>query len=344
MPTEELRKLTVEIYGKFPAAERNYDMGNRELLAIKCAFEEWRPYLEGAVHQISVITDHKNFTSCPEASSNNPEVDNSINKLCTFWAEVQKNLEKAQEKQKREHLELYLSNKPDVVFEEDFLIFPMENLTKIFMPGHIRGDVMIDLSIGSMIHHLYAPSEFFKHIIVLKVQDRCILELKRWLNTRTGAFEWGHATKIHVDIEGKSTELQDKEGKVREAAQHVAKCDLDKENIMDPIVLPPADCITSAWLLDVICKDQDDYRRYLRKFSQLLKPGGHLILIGCLGMTYYIIGKDKFHGFSYDEDFARKALVGEGFVIDICVCKKATGISPLIDHKAVIFISAHKEK
>ncbi|XP_056398438.1 indolethylamine N-methyltransferase-like [Hyla sarda] len=195
-----------------------------------------------------------------------------------------------------------------------------------------------------MIPHLYSACEFFKHIIILKVQDRCIMELKRWLDTRTGAFDWGHITKIHVEIEGKSAQMQDKEGKVREAAQHVAKCNLEKENIMDPIVLPPADCIISVALLETISKDQDDYRRYLRKFSQLLKPGGHLLQIGLLDMTYYTVGEDKFPTFPYNEEFFRKALVGEGFAIDICVSKKATGISPLIDHKGVIFISAHKEK
>ncbi len=42
-------------------AERNYDMGNRELLAIKLALEEWRHWLEGAQHPFSVITDRKNL-------------------------------------------------------------------------------------------------------------------------------------------------------------------------------------------------------------------------------------------------------------------------------------------
>ncbi|XP_069802681.1 indolethylamine N-methyltransferase-like [Dendropsophus ebraccatus] len=210
--------------------------------------------------------------------------------------------------------------------------------------SNIKGDVLIDLSAGSFVHHLYAPSEFFKHIIVLKVNDRCIMELKRWLDTRTGEFEWGHATKIHVEIEGKSAELQDKEGKVREAAQHVVKCDLNKQNIMDPIVLPPADCIISVCFLEVICKDQDDYIRYIRTFSELLKPGGHLLLFGATDMTYFTVGNDRIHTFPYTEDFVRKVLVGEGFVIDKCVTKEATGISDLIDHKGVLFIAAHKEK
>ncbi|KAI2661165.1 Transposon Tf2-9 polyprotein [Labeo rohita] len=46
---------------KLSPAERNYDIGNRELLAIKLALEEWRHWLEGANHPFQVIMDHKNL-------------------------------------------------------------------------------------------------------------------------------------------------------------------------------------------------------------------------------------------------------------------------------------------
>ncbi|XP_077306266.1 uncharacterized protein LOC143925677 [Lithobates pipiens] len=46
---------------KLSEAERNYDVGDRELLAIKAALEEWRYLLEGASHPILVYTDHKNL-------------------------------------------------------------------------------------------------------------------------------------------------------------------------------------------------------------------------------------------------------------------------------------------
>lgn len=42
-------------------AEKNYDVGNRELLAVKMALEEWRHWLEGAEQQFLVWTDHKNL-------------------------------------------------------------------------------------------------------------------------------------------------------------------------------------------------------------------------------------------------------------------------------------------
>ncbi|KAL0154036.1 hypothetical protein M9458_050695, partial [Cirrhinus mrigala] len=46
---------------KLTSPERNYDVGNRELLAIKLALEEWRHWLEGAKHPFTVLTDHKNL-------------------------------------------------------------------------------------------------------------------------------------------------------------------------------------------------------------------------------------------------------------------------------------------
>ena len=46
---------------KLSPAERNYDIGNRELLAVKLALEEWRHWLEGAEQPFVVWTDHKNL-------------------------------------------------------------------------------------------------------------------------------------------------------------------------------------------------------------------------------------------------------------------------------------------
>lgn len=43
------------------SAELNYEIYDKELLAIFAAFKEWRHYLEGIANTIEVITDHKNL-------------------------------------------------------------------------------------------------------------------------------------------------------------------------------------------------------------------------------------------------------------------------------------------
>ena len=47
---------------KFFGPELNYDVHDKELLAIGDAFEEWRAYLEGSRHPIMVYSDHKNLS------------------------------------------------------------------------------------------------------------------------------------------------------------------------------------------------------------------------------------------------------------------------------------------
>ncbi|KAK3538542.1 hypothetical protein QTP86_006708 [Hemibagrus guttatus] len=57
---------------KLTAEEANYGVGNRELLSIKAALEEWRHWLEGACHPFQVLTDHRNLEYLRGAKCLNP--------------------------------------------------------------------------------------------------------------------------------------------------------------------------------------------------------------------------------------------------------------------------------
>ena len=46
---------------KHSPAECNYEIYNKELMAIICTFEEWCPELKGSLTPVKVITDHKNL-------------------------------------------------------------------------------------------------------------------------------------------------------------------------------------------------------------------------------------------------------------------------------------------
>jgi len=46
---------------KFQPAEINYEIHDKELLAIVDAFKHWQRYCEGATHQVQVYSDHQNL-------------------------------------------------------------------------------------------------------------------------------------------------------------------------------------------------------------------------------------------------------------------------------------------
>ena len=46
----------------FTLAEQDYDIYDRELLAVILALDEWRQYLRGTTHLVTIITNHKNLS------------------------------------------------------------------------------------------------------------------------------------------------------------------------------------------------------------------------------------------------------------------------------------------
>ncbi|KAI5086841.1 hypothetical protein C0J45_23240, partial [Silurus meridionalis] len=58
---------------RLSSSERNYPVGERELLAVKLALEEWRHWLEGAEVPFLVWTDHRNLEYLQSAKRLNPD-------------------------------------------------------------------------------------------------------------------------------------------------------------------------------------------------------------------------------------------------------------------------------
>ena len=54
-------------HAKFDAAEINYETHDKELLAIVDSFMQWRHFLEGSSHQVTVFSDHKNLAYFQDA-------------------------------------------------------------------------------------------------------------------------------------------------------------------------------------------------------------------------------------------------------------------------------------
>ena len=69
---------------KFTAAELNYEIYDKEMLAVVDGFSTWRHYLEGSGHQTQVITDHKNLLWFSETKIYNQRQAQWAEKLSHF--------------------------------------------------------------------------------------------------------------------------------------------------------------------------------------------------------------------------------------------------------------------
>ena len=69
---------------KFTSAERNYEIYDKEMLAIVECMDVWRHYFEGADHKLKVLTDHKNLVWFTETKSYNRRQARWAEKLSRF--------------------------------------------------------------------------------------------------------------------------------------------------------------------------------------------------------------------------------------------------------------------
>ena len=69
---------------KFTSAERNYEIYDKEMLAIVECMDKWRYYFEGSGHTLKVFTDHKNLVWFTETKQYNRRQARWAEKLSRF--------------------------------------------------------------------------------------------------------------------------------------------------------------------------------------------------------------------------------------------------------------------
>ncbi|XP_059587756.1 nicotinamide N-methyltransferase-like [Alligator mississippiensis] len=229
---------------------------------------------------------------------------------------------------------------------DEFLTFVLKHYCKTFTSGAVTGHTLTDIGSGPTIYQLLSACESFKEIIASDYIDQNCQELLKRLKNEPGAFDWTPVVQHVCELEGDRNKWAEKEGKLRGAIKCILKCDVHKSNPLDPVVLPPADCLVSSLCLEAACKDHSSYRAALRNISSLLKPGGHLVLSGDLGTSFYMVGPKKFFCLVLTEEFLRGALSATGFAIqEFDVLSRDDDTMQEICHfSGMYFIVARKEK
>ncbi|KAM4651558.1 indolethylamine N-methyltransferase-like [Discoglossus pictus] len=193
--------------------------------------------------------------------------------------------------------------------------FTLKNLHETFTTGGVKGDTLIDIGCGPTIYHLLSACKAFKNIITSDFLPQNTAEIEKWLNKDPSAFDWTPIIKFVCGLEGNSENWKTKEETLRRTVQQVLNCDVTKNNPLEPHVLPPADCVLSCLCLEAPCKDIDEFRNTLKNLKNLIKPGGHLIVLSVLNCTFWYSGKTCFSSVKINKESMEKVFIEAGYEI-----------------------------
>ncbi|XP_066461689.1 nicotinamide N-methyltransferase-like [Eleutherodactylus coqui] len=203
------------------------------------------------------------------------------------------------------------------IFVGEWTEFVLRNLHETFGPGGVTGDILTDFGAGPTIYHLLSACEVFNTIITSDFLEQNRKQLEKWLKKDPDALDWSHVVKYVCDLEGNSNgdNCEKKEATLRRKVTKVLKCDALAKKPYDPVPMPEADCLISCLCLEAPCRDLEDFTNTLKKFQELLKPGGHIIIQSVLNCTFYYVGSKLFSCLSLTKDDLEKAFKEAGYEI-----------------------------
>ncbi|KAL4686947.1 hypothetical protein H8959_019075 [Pygathrix nigripes] len=190
-------------------------------------------------------------------------------------------------------------------------------LAQTFATGEVSGRTLIDIGSGPTVYQLLSACSHFEDITMTDFLEVNRQELGRWLREEPGAFNWSMYSQYACLIEGKGESWQEKERQLRARVKRVLPIDVHQPQPLgtgSPAPLP-ADTLVSAFCLEAVSPDLASFQRALDHITTLLRPGGHLLLIGALEESWYLAGEARLMVVPVSEEEVREALVRSGYEV-----------------------------
>uniref|UniRef100_A0A8C6TLP5 Phenylethanolamine N-methyltransferase n=1 Tax=Neogobius melanostomus TaxID=47308 RepID=A0A8C6TLP5_9GOBI len=178
--------------------------------------------------------------------------------------------------------------------KEGLVPWKLSCLHRAFTDGDISGGLLIDVGSGPTLYQVLSGCEVFSKVLLTDFLEVNRQELKSWLQGEGANFDWTPFIKYVCELEGPS-EWTEKAARLREVVSDVLPIDVHRAQPMAPDALPSegADCLVSCFCLESASPDLDTFTKALGHISKLLRPGGHLLLIGALQESFYLGGPVK---------------------------------------------------
>ncbi|XP_007940226.1 phenylethanolamine N-methyltransferase [Orycteropus afer afer] len=219
-------------------------------------------------------------------------------------------------------------------------------LAQTFATGEVSGRSLIDIGSGPTIYQLLSACAHFEDITMTDFLEVNRQELGRWLREEPGAFNWSAYSQHVCLIEGKGESWQEKEHQLRARVKRVLPIDVHQSQPLGAgsLVPLPADALISTFCLEAVSPDLASFQRALDHITSLLRPGGHLLLIGALEESWYLAGEARLAVVPVREEQVREALLRSGYEVrDLCAYVMPSYLQTDVDDvKGIFFAWAQK--
>uniref|UniRef100_A0A8C9RGF6 Phenylethanolamine N-methyltransferase n=1 Tax=Scleropages formosus TaxID=113540 RepID=A0A8C9RGF6_SCLFO len=174
----------------------------------------------------------------------------------------------------------YTPPRADFTRTDSIVPWKLACLHQAFTEG--ESHTLVDVGSGPTLYQVLSGCEVFGRVVLTDFLEANRRELQRWLAGEQGSFDWTPYLQHVCQLEGRRA--------FPLTFQLVLPIDVHQPCPLPPGSLPAsgADCLVSSFCLESVSPDVASFTAALRRMGSLLRPGGHVLLIGALGESYYM--------------------------------------------------------
>ncbi|CAN9509141.1 unnamed protein product [Ophioblennius macclurei] len=188
----------------------------------------------------------------------------------------------------------YTPPRADLTRKDSIVPWKLACLHRAFTEDDVSGELLVDIGSGPTLYQVLSGCEIFNKVLMTDFLEVNRQELRRWIQDAGGcSLDWTPYLQHVCKLEGRRPSAwTEKATRLRRVIADVLPVDVHRPQPMAPDALPSAgaDCLVSCFCLESVSPDLPAFTRALGNIRKLLKPDGHLMLIGALGESYYLGG------------------------------------------------------
>ncbi|MBA3872337.1 MAG: hypothetical protein H0X30_24615 [Anaerolineae bacterium] len=204
--------------------------------------------------------------------------------------------------------------------------------------------VLLDFGGGPTLYSLIASANHAREIHFCDYLDSNLEQVQMWLEGHPQAFDWTafiETTLILEEADCSKSSIVLRENEIRQRVTRILHGDA---NLSRPIQTDVSgyDVLVSNFCAESATEDIEQWRKFVRNITSLIKPGGKLIMSTLKGATSYGVGNDVFPAVNIMEADLNDLLINLGFDRTTIEIDSVPADRPSRHYQGLIFVTAIK--
>jgi hypothetical protein len=186
---------------------------------------------------------------------------------------------------------------------------------------------VLEFGAGPCLWSSFLLAQYFNKIWFCDYTPSNLQCVRDWLDEKSNAFNWKPFFNYLLDTkQGHHDNEIEYETKLRSALKNdqICRCDVYGQDSLfidnDVNNEQQFDMIYSSYCLESACSSYEIFRRTIHRFSDMLKPGGLLLICTFRNSTSYVFDGHKFTDLPLTEEIFRTAFVETGHLTEpVCI-------------------------